>query len=145
MTTEQMDIGKILADVGMPETSEDINRIDPKVMTAIMAMAQAGQLVKMRKMQEDAQGQGWLRGITFQVTDTQIPYDGYKLDYPAMGMYLHNDGPNSVYVGLNNNLNPSIVGPNETLNLEYNSHKLVLIFLKCDSGLTATVRVSVKG
>jgi hypothetical protein len=145
MTTERIDIGKILADVGMPETSEDINRIDPKVMTAIMAMAQAGQLVKIRKIQEDAQGQGWLRGIVFQVTDTQIPYDGYRLDYAATGIYLHNDGPAMVYVGLNNNLNPSILGFNETLNLEYNSHKLVLIFLKCDTGLTATVRASVKG
>jgi hypothetical protein len=145
MTTERMDIGKILADVGMPETSEDINRIDPKVMTAIMSMAQAGQLVKIRKMQEDSQGQGWLRGITFNVTDQQIPFDGYRLDYPAMGVYFHVDGPSGVWIGLNNNLNPTYLQPNETLNLEYNSHKLVLIFIKCDTGLTSTVRASVKG
>ena len=52
MTTERMDIGKILADVGMPMDEESRNRIDPKVMTAIMAMAQVGQLNKMRRMQE---------------------------------------------------------------------------------------------
>ena len=114
-------------------------------MTAIMAMAQAGQLVKIRKIQEDAVNQGWSRGISFNVTDTQIPYDGYKLDYPASAIYLHNDGMATVYAGMNSSLNPTTLLAGETLNINFGSHKLILIFLKCDAGQTSSVRATITG
>jgi len=145
MTTERMDIGKILADVGMPIDEESRNRIDPKVMTAIMAMAQVGQLNKMRRMQEDATSQGWIRGINSPVTDVQTPPDGFKLDFNAMACYVHNDGPAIVYFAINNYNNPSALSVNETLNLEFGSHKIERFFMKCDNGQNANVRITLKG
>jgi len=141
-----MDIAKIFQDVGA-EVPTDQNRIDPKVMQAIMSMAMVGQITKLRKNAEDNTSSGWMQGFTFNLTDTQIPAGGFKLekDRLAQSIYVHNDGPSNVYLGLNQNDNPSVLGPGETLLLDFGGHKLELIYLRCDTGLTSVVRATVKG
>jgi hypothetical protein len=144
--TTEFDIQKIISDVGdLPSTSEDINRIDPKVMTSIMAMAQAGQLARIRKNLEDRTSEGWTQSFVQNITDTQIPSEGFKFDRLAQSISLHNDGPATVFVAINHYENPSPVLFTEMFNVNFEAHKLERIFLKCPPGLAAAVRFTIKG
>jgi hypothetical protein len=138
-----LDLQKIMSDA---ETGVgDMNRIDPKVMTAIMAMAQAGQLVKIRKNLEDRTSQGWTQGIIFNVTDVIAPVGGYTVDPLAQSVNMHNDGPSLVYIGFNNFVNPSSLDVDETLTVDFGAHKLSLIYIWCPATLTSVVRATLKG
>jgi len=143
MTTD-FDIQKIISEVDTGAI-ESPNRIDPKVMTAIMAMAQAGQLARIRKNLEDKTSEGWTQSFNPTVTDVQIPSEGFKFNRLAQSISFRNDGPAMVLVGLNHYDNPSPVNMNETLNVDFEAHKLERIFLRCPPGLTAAVRFTIKG
>jgi hypothetical protein len=138
-----LDLQKIMADA--EAGAGDMNRIDPKVMTAIMAMAQAGQLVKIRKNLEDRTSDGWTRGMTFTVTDVIRPPGGYTIDPAAQSINLHNDGPALIYIGFNNFVNPSALDVDETLTVDFGAHKLNLIYTWCPPTLTSVVRATIKG
>jgi hypothetical protein len=143
MITE-FDIQKIITEVDQGAI-ENPNRIDPKVMTSIMAMAQAGQLARIRKNLEDRTSEGWTQSFDPTVTDVQIPSEGFKFDRLAQSISFRNDGPAMVLVGLNHYNNPSPINMNETLNVDFEAHKLERIFLRCQPGLIANVRFTVKG
>ena len=143
MTTD-FDVQKIITEVDQG-VIDNPNRIDPKVMTSIMAMAQAGQLAKIRKNLEDRTSEGWTQSFNFVITDTQTPPDGFKFDRAAQSISLRNDGPATIFVGLNSYDNPSTLLINETLNLDFQAHKLVKIYLRCGPTLTANARGTIKG
>jgi hypothetical protein len=142
MTTEPLDIQKIIADVDTGVVA-DPNRIDPKVMQTIMTMAMAGQLTKIRKLTEDNTSVGWTISLNETIT-TAPPGEGFKLNRPAQSISLTNDGGNVVLVGLNDFWNPHTVNPTEVLNVNFGAHKLVRIFWQSLIGNT-NIRAILKG
>ena len=141
MTTE-MDLQKIITEVDTG-TIENPNRIDPKVMTAIMAMAQAGQLAKIRKNLEDKTSEGWTVSINETITSVS-PGNGFLLPRIAQSISLTNDGPNPVLVGLNAFINPQTVNPTERMDVNFEAHKLERIYWQSVGGNT-NIRALVKG
>jgi hypothetical protein len=140
---ENTDLQKILSEV--ESTPTDMNRIDPKIMSAIMAMAQAGQLARIRKNMEDRTSTGWVQSFQKVITDAP-PMDGWWLDKPAQSVSITNDGPNPLLVGFNDNINPAVVNVTDVLVVDFKAHRLNRLYLQCQmTGGTTNVRFILKG
>jgi hypothetical protein len=115
-------------------------RMDPSVMNFIMMASIASQAVKVRKYVEDRTPTGLIQ--TFNVTATDDVAE-VKLDYLAQSVSIINDdSANSVYVWVNSRGRPRHeIKHGETLDIDFEVHKIRYLYLQCDTGQSAAVRI----
>ncbi len=103
-------------------------------------------LTKIRKYNEDRTSQGWVQDFdNIPVTGAQ-PSQQLRLDFPAQSISITNDGPALVWVEINVRFNSRrTLNARETINIDFETHKLEQFFVQCPTGLTATIRATAKG
>ena len=120
-------------------------RIDPAVMSFIMQASQLAQIVKIRKYFDDRTSKGliqtWGMDTNNPLTITNELKE-IKFDYPAQSFSLINDGDYTVYVWVNSLMRPkSAAKSGETLNLDFELHKINYLYLQCESEESTSVRI----
>jgi hypothetical protein len=115
------------------------------VMNFIMQAAMASQLVKVRKYFDDRTSKGliqtWGMDTNNPLTITNELKE-IKFDYPAQSFSLINDGDYTVYVWVNSLMRPkSAAKSGETLNLDFELHKINYLYLQCESEESTSVRI----
>ena len=120
-------------------------RIDPAVMSFIMQASQLAQIVKIRKYFDDRTPKGliqtWGMDTNNPLTITNELKE-IKFDYPAQSFSLINDGDYTVYVWVNSLMRPkSAAKSGETLNLDFELHKINYLYLQCESEESTSVRI----
>ena len=118
-------------------------RIDPSVMNFLMLASLTHQAVKIRKYTEDRTPNGRIRNYDCDVTDKDLVI---QLDYPAQSISIFNDGPNTVHIKFNENVptKPTRLAKSEPLHINFETHVIELLYLKCDAGETASLRIIAK-
>jgi hypothetical protein len=133
------------------ESAEDIERINPKALQGIVQLAQLGQLVKMRKEQERRKFQGVIDEVTLNANQVRDVVDisnrpGLKGGSPWISCAFFNDGPNTCYVGINNQSTFFTMRINESHPTDFSDSvdRINKIYFWCDPGQTASVRAKGK-
>lgn len=137
------------------ESTEGIERIIPTVPQAVVALAQLGQLVRIRRSLERQEFEGLLAEITLPCTGQQQSLADIQVKNPyllrcATALFV-NDGPNTAYILINGRLSGHINLPitlrlNESHPIDFSraEHRIEELSYWCDPGNTASVRVEVK-
>jgi hypothetical protein len=127
--------------IGGPQGSTD--RMDPSVMNFLLLASMVSQTVRTRKLLEDTISEGWMKPYTVPVTAV---VSETLMDEPAQSLSLVNDGPGVVMLEINDRRHSFItVNANQPFQIDFRGHKLNRFYLYCLPGVTATVRVAVKG
>jgi hypothetical protein len=136
----------------LPEVvSDNEERVDPKVVNAVMQIMQLRQTMKMNRHLEalerilsKRQFEGKAHSITLSATTVFQRYDcinnaPYK---PLVSAFFINDGPSTVYIIINDSVNPLVLNTNETKTVDhsYADRRIENIYHYTKSG-TASVRV----
>ena len=138
------ELGKSLAipQVKVIEDGKEIVR--PDVLQAVVQLAILGQLSKIRKSLEKEEFQGEIDPRTFSASDQLQWVDliDRHPNTPWATATFFNDGPDPVYIALNNALNWTPINSGETLVPDFTKadERISLIYYKCDAGKTASVR-----
>ena len=108
----------------------------------LMQAAANANLLKIRRLAEDQESEGFVTGYDIIVTGT---VSEVILDSPSQSLSLINTSVPPVTVWINyRGIAPRVVRQNVTLNIDFHSHKLRKIFLQCTPGTTAQVEIVVK-
>ena len=117
-------------------------RMDPSIMNFIMLASVASQAVRIRKYFDDRTSRGLIQ--TYNIAATDVIQE-IKVDYPAQSITIFNDGVDSVFIGVNTTGRPKATLNNgEQLNIDYEVHKIRLLYLQCNPGEVANVRIIAK-
>lgn len=118
-------------------------RIDPSVMNFLLLASIAHQEVIIRKYTEDRTSNGRVRNYDCDVTERGERID---LDYAAQSISIINGGPNAVYIKFNEDvpIKPSTLENTESLDVNFETHVIKLLYLRCDVGDTASLRIVAK-
>jgi len=161
-TLEPEDFQKILNGENNPINPKDMSKVSVSTpdgkpasiddydsfMSFLMQASQLAQLTKIRKYFDDRTSRGLNQAWGMDPNNPLIITDQLtviNVDYPAQSFSLHNDGPDTVYVWVNGRLRPpAIVNSGETMNEDFETHKLNNIPLQCDPTQTAAVRIVAK-
>lgn len=119
--------------------------IRPDIIQAVTQLAQLGQLVKIRRSLQKREFQGKVDTRTLEVTD-EIKHIGLINNYPNhpwISAFFINDGPDTVYIGINNPYEWVEIEKDETRTIDYThaDERIRKVYYKCDPGETASVRV----
>lgn len=119
--------------------------IRPDVITAITQLASLAQLSKIRKSLEKEEYQGAQDSRTLSATDVYQVVDLVR-NFPSIPWATAsfvNDGPDTVYIGINRQARPAILLDGEDYKADFTKadRRIELIFYWCDAGETASVRV----
>ncbi len=134
---------------GKPTSIDDYDSF----MQFLMLAAQTSQLTKIRKTLDrvgeyidDQTSEGWIQNFdNIPVTDAE-PSQEIRLDFPAQSISITNDGPALIWVEINKRFHTRrTLLIRETLNLDFQTHKLERFFVQCPPTLTATFRGTAKG
>jgi len=146
------DFQKLLAG-GKVEVVEDGKqvanpRIDPNVMQFLMTASMNSQLLKIRKYFDDRTSNGLIQTWGMS-SDNPLTITGelkeIKLSFAAQSVYLFNDGDDAVKVWVNDLSRPyATVNNGETFKSDYETHKIEYLYLQCDSGESANIRIVAK-
>lgn len=125
-----------------------MERISPNVPQAVVALAQLGQLVRIRRALERQQFEGAVAEITLACTDQQqfvVQSDYPFLEQLATAVFF-NDGPDTAYISVNNSNLPFTVKKNESHPIDFSKadRRIEHLSYWCDVGNTAAVRLGVK-
>lgn len=105
----------------------------------------ARQLWEVRQMLEAERSEGKLAPETIDVTETGEEYDAKKvLGVEFFTADLFNDGPNTVYIRVNQRQAKQVTlnnGESLTLDFTKSKRKIHWLYFRCDTGETASVRV----
>lgn len=119
--------------------NEDTERIRPDVMAFIMQAAQASHLARLRRLEEAKIPTGEIsRGLTVSGRITLLVAE------PLISFTLINDGPNSVYVEINNDTRPNRAAPiliNESYNYDAIYPVITSLTLDVNDGDSAAIRI----
>ena len=111
-------------------------------MQFLMMASMASNMAKVREYFEDRTSNGYTQFWNPIITQVRQRWD---LDYAAQSMSLLNDGPNNVWIWINNLERRRItVNNGENFNLDFERHKLRVFWAQCAPAQTATLRVACK-
>lgn len=118
-------------------------RMDPSIMNFLLLSSIASQAVKVRKYVEDRTPNGRVR--TYDTTVTEKPVE-VILDFAAQSIAIFNDGADTVYIKFNEDapIRPITLHKDEPLNVNFETHIIKWLWLKCANGKTASVRITAK-
>jgi hypothetical protein len=123
-------------------------RISSNVPQAVVALAQLGQLVRIRRALERQQFEGSIAEITLNCTDQQQEVE--MLENPffirSVTVAFINNGPNTAYILINHTNLPFSIQINESYPIDFSraERRIESLVYWCDTGGTAVVRVKVK-
>ena len=127
---------------GKPTSIDDYDSF----MQFLMLASLTSQAVKIRKYFDDRTSQGWVQDFNITATSTQQEFEPVS---PAQSISITNDAPVGgalVWVTINNLFNSRrTLNPRETLEVNFETHKLEYFSVQCPPGLTANLRATVKG
>jgi len=137
------ELGKQLAvpQVRVIEDGKEVVR--PDVIQAITQLATLGQLTKIRRSLEREEFEGELDPRPLAATDVvqSLELDEYP-NVPWATATLVNDGPNPVFVAINNLAKPTTLNMNERVTLDFTKgdRRIEFVYYWCGPGNTASVR-----
>jgi hypothetical protein len=149
----------------IPE-EQGMERVSPNVPQAVVALAQLGQLVKIRRgLEADALAQltelikirrvleneqfgGNVREVILTCTDhrQQLKSDDYPFLPEFITVVFFNDGPNTAYISLNDTNLPFTIRLSEShpIDLTQAKQRIQTLYYWCATGNTASVRLQAK-
>ena len=115
-------------------------KIDPAIFQAMM-------LYKIYREVKTLRQSMLTYGLTYPIT-VKVTEEGFKLRGPFKKVYVYNDGPNSVYRGINTE-NPHFMieqKANEAANIDFtdSENPIKYVYFKCNEGEYANLRIEVK-
>jgi hypothetical protein len=119
--------------------------IRPDAIQAVTQLASLAQLARIRKSLEKEEYRGVQDSRTLNSTDAYQVEDLTR-EYPftpwATASFF-NDGPDTVYIGINRRGSPAIVAAGESYQVDFTKadRRIELIYYWCDATETASVRV----
>ena len=116
-------------------------KVTPEVLQVILLDELTGRVAEYL---DDRTSNGRVRNYDCDVTDKG---NTILLDYPAQSISIFNDdGPDAVHIKFNEDvpIKPTILKKGETLNINFETHVIELLYLKCDTGETASLRIIAK-
>lgn len=132
--------------VNITEDGKKVMR--PDILQTLTGFAQLAQLNRIRKQVEKERFEGITDSRTLKANDKlqvlNLIYDDPYI--PWINAFIINDGPNTVYIAINNDNKPNCwheIRVDETRVLDQSSadERIGLLFYRCGEGETASVRV----
>ncbi len=118
-------------------------------MQFLMLSSIASQAVKIRRYYDDRTSQGWIQNFDNVVASPALPSQEFTLDSPAQSISITNNalvGGPVIWVEINGRFNSRrTLNPRETLNINFETHKLERFFVQCPPGLPPTFSATAKG
>jgi len=124
-------------------------RMDPAVMSFIMQASIASQAVRIRKLVEEHIGKESFKGkmdvrslIANDTTQSISPVDGWP-NTAWIGAFIVNDGPDTVYIGINRASGwiKMLLGETRTIGYSHADERIEEVYYRTDPGNSAIVRV----
>ena len=133
--------------VQMTESGQNVMRAD--VMQFLMTASIASQAVKIRKYFDDRKSQGWILSFDNVIASPVVPSEEFKLDSPAQSISITNNalaGGPVIWVEINRRFNSRrTLNPLETLEVNFETHKLKCFFVQCPPGVPPIFSATIKG
>lgn len=122
--------------------------VRPDVLNTITQLAEVGQLMRIRKSIEREHIQGRVFPLTLSASE-QLGYADLLEEAPFNPFAkasFYNDGPDSVKISINNAADWNELAYKESMEIDLTKadRRIDLIYYKCDTGETASVRVKGK-
>ena len=131
---------KLPSKIEFPVIEEGREVIRPDVIGAVTQLAQLAQLVKLRRLEESKIPTG-VKPLKKTVTDSIMKLVLYP---PWISFSLINDGAGAITVWINDEVDPlvdSMIASGKTYNCDARYPVIKAVYLKAESGTTATVRI----
>lgn len=139
---------EIVTREGKPASIDDYDSF----MQFLMLASVASQAVKIRKYFDDRKSQGWIENFDNVVVTPVSPSQEIRLAVPAQAISITNDGvvpfnaAAVIWVEINERFNSRrTLRPLETLNIDFETHKLERFFVQSAAGFTPTIRATARG
>ena len=132
--------------VQMTESGQNVMR--PDVLQFLMTASIASQAVKIRKYVDDRTSEGWILSFDNVIASPAVPSQEFTLDSPAQSISITNNaavGGPVIWVEINRRFNRRTLNPGQTLNINFETHKLECFFVQCPPGVPPTFSATVKG
>jgi len=131
---------------GKPTSIDDYDNF----MQFLMLASLASQAVKIRKYYDNRTSQGWIQNFENTPITDAPPSQEFRLVSPAQSISITNDsavGAAPLWVEVNKRFDSRrTLNPGETLNINFETHKLERFFLQCPPGLATNLwRATAKG
>ena len=130
---------KVIRD-GKPVDTSAIDDYDA-FMSFLMLSSIAVNTIKMRKYFEDRVSEGQTQSFNLTVTPV---CEEYSCIQPSQSIYIVNDGPGQIFVGINSNKTATPLFMHDEMTIDFQTHKLLYFYVWSAPGTVASARATVK-